>query len=43
MITLLKKGGRHVWEDLDDYTPITAKHRLNDFGPSLSKPFAACY
>ena len=23
MITLLKKGGRHVWEDLDDYRPIT--------------------
>ena len=23
MITLLKKGGRHVWEELDDYRPIT--------------------
>ena len=23
MITLLKKGGRHVWESLDDYRPIT--------------------
>ena len=23
MITLLKKGGRHVWECLDDYRPIT--------------------
>ena len=23
MITLLKKGSRHVWEDLDDYRPIT--------------------
>ena len=23
MITLLKKGGRHVWEDLDDSRPIT--------------------
>ena len=23
VITLLKKGGRHVWEDLDDYRPIT--------------------
>ena len=22
-ITLLKKGGRHVWEGLDDYRPIT--------------------
>ena len=23
VITLLKKGGRHVWEGLDDYSPIT--------------------
>ena len=23
VITLLKKAGRHVWEDLDDYRPIT--------------------
>ena len=23
MIKLLKKGGRHVWEGLDDYRPIT--------------------
>ena len=23
VITLLKKGSRHVWEDLDDYRPIT--------------------
>ena len=23
VITLLKKGGTHVWEDLDDYRPIT--------------------
>ena len=23
VITLLKKGGQHVWEDLDDYRPIT--------------------
>ena len=23
VITLLKKGGKHVWEDLDDYRPIT--------------------
>ena len=23
VITLLKKGGRHVWEDLDDYRPMT--------------------
>ena len=23
VITLLEKGGRHVWEGLDDYRPIT--------------------
>ena len=23
VITLLKEGGRHVWEELDDYRPIT--------------------
>ena len=23
MITLLKKSGKHVWEGLDDYRPIT--------------------
>ena len=23
MITLLKKDGKHVWEDLDNYRPIT--------------------
>ena len=23
VITLVKKGGRHVWEGLDDYRPIT--------------------
>ena len=23
MITLMKKGGRHVWEGLDDYRLIT--------------------
>ena len=23
MITLLKKGGKHLWEGLDDYKPIT--------------------
>ena len=22
VITLLKKGGRHVWKDFDDYRPI---------------------
>ena len=23
VITLMKKGSRHVWEDLDDYRPIS--------------------
>ena len=23
VITLLKKGGRYIWEDLDDYRSIT--------------------
>ena len=23
IITLLKKGGKHIWEELDDYRPIT--------------------
>ena len=23
VITLLKKGGKHVWEGLDDYRPLT--------------------
>ena len=26
VITLLKKGGRHVWEGLDDYRPITLQN-----------------
>ena len=40
MITLLKKGGRHVWEGLDDYRPITLLN--TDFGPGLSESFTAC-
>ena len=38
VITLLKKGGKHVWEDLDDYRPITLLNtelkilELNGFG-----------
>ena len=28
VITLLKKGDRHVWEDLDDYRPITLLNTL---------------
>ena len=43
VISLLKKGGRHVWEDLDDNRLITAKLRVKDFGPGLSEPFAACH
>ena len=44
MITLLKKGGRHVWEGLDDYRPITLlKKRVKNFGPGLSKPLTACH
>ena len=38
VITLLKKGGRHVWKGLDDYRPITLlKHRVKDFGPGHSE------
>ena len=36
VITLLKKSGGYVWEELDDYRRITAKHRVKDFGPGLS-------
>ena len=42
VITLLKKGGRYVWEGLDDYRPITY-HRVKDFGPGLSESFTACH
>ena len=37
MITLLKKGGRHVWEGLNDYRPITL---LNTELKILSRLFA---
>ena len=43
VITLLKKGGRHVWEGLDDYGPITLLNRIKDFGPGLSEPLTACH
>ncbi len=43
VITLLKKGGRHVWEGLDDYRPITLLNRVKDFGPGLSESFTACH
>ena len=42
-ITLLKKGNKRVWEDLDDYRPDYAKHRVKDFGPGLDKLLAACH
>ena len=43
VITLLKKGGRHVWEGLDDYRPITLFNRVKDFGPGLGESFTACH
>ena len=39
MITLLKKGGRHVWEGLDDYRPITL---LNTELKILARVLANC-
>ena len=36
VITLLKKGSRHVWEDLEDYRPITLLNSVKNFGPGLS-------
>ena len=41
VITLLKKGGRHVGEGLDDYRPITLLNK--DFGPGLGESFTACH
>ena len=35
VITLMTKGGRHVWEELEDYRPR--------FNPGLREPFAACH
>ena len=43
MITLLKKGGKHVWEGLDDYRPITLLNTVKDFGPGLSESFTDCH
>ena len=40
VITLLNKGGRHVWEDLDYYRPTT-QHKIKDFGLGLSESFGA--
>ena len=44
VITLLKKGGRHVWEDLDDYRPITLLNtELKILARVLTNRFAACH
>ena len=43
VITLLKKGGKHVWEGLDDYRPITLLNRVKDFGQGLSESFTVCH
>ena len=40
MIIFLKKGGRQVWERLDDYRPITL---LNTELKILAQVFAACH
>ena len=31
VIALLKKGGRHIWEDLDDFRPIIRQNTELDF------------
>ena len=43
VITLLKKDGKHVWEGLDDYRPITLLNTVKDLGPSLSESFTDCH
>ena len=44
VITLLKKGGRHVWEGLDDYRPITLLNtELKILARGLSESFTACH
>ena len=45
VITLLKKGDRHVWEDLDNYRPITLLNtELKILAQVfLSEPFASCH
>ena len=42
VITLLKKGSRHAWEDSDDYRTITLLNTELKI-LSLSKPFTACH
>ena len=36
VIILLKKSGRHIWEGLYDYRPITLLNTVKDFGPVLA-------
>ena len=43
VITLLKNGGRHVREGLDNYRPITLLNTVKDFGPGLSDPLTGCH
>ena len=44
LITLLKKSGRHVWEELDYYRPIALLNtELKNIGPGLSELFAVCH
>ena len=43
VITLLKKGGKHVWDGLDYYRPITLINTVKDFGPGLGESFTACH
>ena len=44
VITLLKKGGRHFWEDLDNYRAISLLNtELNILAQVLAKSFAACH
>ena len=40
VITLLKKGGKHAWEELDDYKPITFLNIVKDFSSDLGEPLA---
>ena len=35
--TLLKKGGKHVWEGLDDYRPIMLLNIVKDFNSDLNE------
>ena len=43
IIILLKEGGRHVLEGLDDYRPITLLNTVKDFGLGLKELLTACH